>query len=78
MRTTFIKGLDDGLQFELGSAVEIICAVMEIGYAEDAITYYANMTGAELIAFLKEHAPRQEIIEQINPNNNYKITAFDW
>lgn len=79
MRTTFVKGLNDGLDLELGSNVSIIVEVMEIGRALDAITFEVELTGKELIKFLKKFG--LETIsgaENIKGENKYKVTAFDW
>ena len=78
MRETVIYSLDDGKRFSLGTSVEPICAIMEIGYAEDAITFYVNMKGDEVINFIKKYAPDKGVQEQINPNGNYKIVGYDW
>ena len=79
MRETFIKGLNDNFDLSLGSNTDLVFAVMQIGKAEDAITFSAEMTGAELKKFIEKYARKYiERIDEIKSDNRYKITAYDW
>ena len=78
MRYTSIRGKDDGLHFELGSNVDIICEVMNIGKAIDYLIYEAELTGAELLEFLGKFRIEKDITDKIKPENTYIITAYDW
>lgn len=78
MRYTFVKGIDDGLEIDLGTNVSIICAVMEIGKALDAITFEAEMNGSELLAFMNKFSVGKDFWDKIKEENRYIVTAFDW
>ncbi len=79
MRETFIKGLNDDFDLSLGSNTDLVFAVMQIGKAEDAITFSVEMNGAELKEFIEKHARKYiEYIDNIKLDNRYKITAYDW
>ena len=78
MRSTTVKGLDDELSIRLGSDVSIICEVMSIGKAIDAITFEAEMSGEELIAFMRKLRVGEEYEEKIKSGNRYIVTAYDW
>lgn len=54
MRSTIVKGKNDGIRIELGSDVDIICHVMDIGKCLDYLIYEVELNGQELIAFLEK------------------------
>ncbi len=78
MRFTSVEGLDDDVKLNLGSDVSLICAIMEIGKAIDAITYRATLTGEELLALMQKYCPQKCKEASINPQNRYVATAYDW
>lgn len=79
MRETFIKGLNDDFDLSLGSSADLVFAVMQIGKAEDAITFSAEISGAELKKFIEKYAQKYiECIDKIKLDNRYRITAYDW
>ena len=78
MRLTLLEGLSDGLKYELGSDVGLIGAVMEMGRAVDALTYVVVLRGDEVLKLLEKHLPEWKIPTQIQAENEYKLTAFDW
>lgn len=78
MRYSTVRGLDDGLNIDLGGDVSIICAIMEIGVAEDALVYKAELTGAELTEFFSKFNLLGDYGDEIKPENRYILTAYDW
>ena len=78
MRSTTVKVLDDKTYIDLGSNTDYVCAVMEIGKCTDYLIYEAELTGAELLEFLKKICPRKDFSAQITPENRYSVTAYDW
>lgn len=73
-----VRGLDDDVRIDLGGNVSIICEVMDIGTAEDALTYVAVLTGEELIKFMRKFCLDRSLEENIKPENRYELTAYDW
>lgn len=78
MRYTTAKGLDDDVNVDLGRDVSLICEIMNIGVALDAITYQATLTGEELLALVIKYCPAKASEANIQPKNRYKVTAYDW
>ena len=85
MRKVSVYGLDDRYTCVLSRDVGIIVAVMEVGVAEDAITFTVVFTGEELLKFMAKHKLNNEqddndelIVNKIVPANKYKLTAYDW
>ena len=78
MRYTIVHGIDDSLRIDLGGDVSIICEVMDIGKAIDYLTFEAEMTGAELLAFMRNFHVKAELEEGIKAENRYTVTAYDW
>ncbi|MBQ8448564.1 MAG: hypothetical protein IJX27_06510 [Clostridia bacterium] len=78
MRYTIVHGIDDSLRIDLGGDVSIICEVMDIGKAIDYLTFEAEMTGAELLAFMRKFHVKAELEEGIKAENRYTVTAYDW
>ena len=78
MRKTTVFGLDDGLSYDLGGDVGVICAVMEIGRARDEITYEAELMGGELLDLLERCRYATTELRDIKVTNRYAITAYDW
>ena len=78
MRSTSVLGTDDGLRLELGRDTSIIGEVMEIGKAVDYLVYEVQMSGAELIAFMRRFHLDPALEKDVKPENNYKVTSFDW
>lgn len=78
MRYTIVKGLNDDIYLDLGTNVSIICKVMDIGKALDALTYEVTVNGNELISFLKLFNLTEALKADIKPENQYVITAYDW
>ena len=78
MRYTLIKSKSTAESFDLGGDVGIICDVMEMGKYVCDLVYEVDMSGEELIAFLKKHRVSTDIIEKITVSDNYTVSAFDW
>lgn len=83
MRKTTLYGKDDGLVVNLGSNVDIICAVMEVGIGRDFITYEVEYTGVQLIEFFDKYNFRKIVQNELNfdliiEDNRYVLTAYDW
>ena len=77
MRSTTIKGLDDGIRIELGGDTSVIGAVMERGKAVDYLIYKLTLTGKELLAFIEEFGLQKKITATIVEENNYELTSYD-
>ena len=78
MRKTTIYGLDDGLRYDLGDDVGVICAVMEIGRVRSELIYEVELTGAELLALLERCRYGTSEFTDIKETNRYVVTAYDW
>ena len=78
MRSTIIRGKNDGLRIELGSDVDIICHVMDIGKCLDYLIYEVELNGQELIAFLEKFNLADKYKTLINVEFSYFVTAYDW
>jgi hypothetical protein len=78
MRSTTIKGLDDGIYINLGGNTDIIEAVMNAGKAVDYLIYELTLTGAELLEFLAKFCVDSELTAKINAENRYNIKSYDW
>ena len=78
MRKVIFKGLNDKLFGDLSYDVDVICHVMSIGKALDQITFEAEILGSELINIIKKFKLDKSLIKQINPENKYILTAYDW
>ena len=77
MRNTTIKG-NDGLIIDLGSNTDIIEEVMKIGKAVDYLIYKVEMTGFEVVQFMKKYHLDRLISQDIILENTYTITSYDW
>jgi len=78
MRSTIVKGTDDGIRIDLGGNTDIIGEIINIGKAVDYLIFEAEMTGAELWEFSKKFHVENKIPEEIKAENRYILTAFDW
>lgn len=78
MRSTIVKGKNDGIRIELGSDVDIICHVMDIGKCLDYLIYEVELNGQELIAFLEKFNLADKYKTLINVEFSYFVTAYDW
>lgn len=78
MRSTIVKGKNDGIRIELGSDVDIICQVMDIGKCLDYLIYEVELNGQELIAFLEKFNLADKYKTLINVEFSYFVTAYDW
>ena len=78
MRSTIVKGKNDGIRIELGSDVDIICYVMDIGKCLDYLIYEVELNGQELIAFLEKFNLADKYKTLINVEFSYFVTAYDW
>ena len=80
MREIFAKSLQDGTMIEMGRDTSPICEIMEIGKYTGELQYETQMTGAQLVEFIKKHkyAIRQEIANQVNLEHDYRVVAWDW
>ena len=77
MRSTIVKGKNDGIRIELGSDVDIICHVMDIGKCLDYLIYEVELNGQELIAFLEKFNLADKYKTLINVEFSYFVTAYD-
>lgn len=77
MRSTVVKG-NDGFRLELGSNTDLIGEVIELGKVVDYLIFEVEMTGVELIEFLKRHHLDNLITQNIKQNNKYTVTSYDW
>ena len=78
MRSTIVKGKNDGIRIELGSDVDIICHVMDIGKCLDYLIYEVELNGQELIAFLEKFNLADKYKTLINVEFSFFVTAYDW
>lgn len=78
MRSTIVKGKNDGIRIDLGSDVDIICHVMNIGKCLDYLIYEVELNGQELIAFLDKFKLADKYKTLINVKFSYVVTAYDW
>ncbi len=78
MRSTTVKGLDDGVYINLGGNTDIIEAVMNAGNAVDYLIYELHLTGAELLDFLAKFRIDSELTAEIKTKNRYTVTSYDW
>ena len=78
MRSTIVKGKNDGIRIEFGSDVDIICHVMDIGKCLDYLIYEVELNGQELIAFLEKFNLADKYKTLINVEFSYFVTAYDW
>ena len=78
MRSTIIKGVTDNLYANLGSNVDIIGEVIEKGRATDYLIYELELDGAELLEFLAKFRAGDDFAADINLENRYILTSYDW
>ena len=79
MRSVSLKGLTDGLKIELGSAVELIDAVIQLGKAEDYLIYSLTLDGKGVKEFILANAPDKiDSVKEVVDDYQYIITAYDW
>ena len=80
MREIFAKSLQDGMLIEMGCDTSPICEIMEIGKYTGELQYETQMTGGQLVEFIKKHkyAIKQEIANQVNLEHDYRVVAWDW
>ena len=62
MREIFAKSLQDGTMIEMGRDTSPICEIMEIGKYTGELQYETQMTGAQLVEFIKEAFLLLEVI----------------
>ena len=78
MRSTVIKGNSTGCRIDLGGDVCIIAEVIKIGSARDYLIYEVELSGAELLAFLESFGLREKYENEINDDEKYTVTSYDW
>ena len=75
MRYTTVKGLQDSVNITIYGNVGLIGRVMELGKQVGALTYEVELSGADI---LEKIYLSDEHKAQLNPENRYLITAYDW
>ena len=80
MRKAFFEEIGGEFNYSFGSDVSIIYAVMTMpGVKGRDLEYYIELTGTQLIKFIKKSAKGHEkIIEEIDPEKRYLLKAWDW
>ncbi len=79
MRNTTIKGLTDEFSDDLGSSVDYVAKVIEIGKCVDYLIYEVQLSGKELKEFYSSVGlDNTQSIEKIIDENEYIIRAYDW
>ena len=81
MRSTSVKGLDDGLKLELGGDVSLISEIMERGRGAGELIYKLDVDGAELCAIIRKYklpVIADGLCAKVTPGNRYELTAYDW
>ena len=80
MRDAFFEDLETKFKYKFGPNTFIIEAIAHHKNAlGDGISYEVKLSGAELIEFIKKHAPgHEEIIHQIREDGHYLLTGWDW
>lgn len=77
MRTVIISG-PNGFRLEIGSHLDLICKIIEIGDYFSDLIYKAKMNGSQLLDLLKEFNLYEKYKDLIDENLMYTITAYDW
>ncbi|MBQ7339528.1 MAG: hypothetical protein IJW43_01595 [Clostridia bacterium] len=79
MRNTTIKGLTDEFCDDLGSSVDYVAKVIEIGVCVDYLIYEVRLSGKELKEFYSSIGlSNKPSIINIKDENEYIIRAYDW
>ena len=77
MITTLIKGIDDNVKIEIPGSVYLVCAIMEIGRAENPLTFEVRLKGKELLKLLNKARVPNVSRFNIKDDNRYEVIAFD-
>lgn len=85
MRKVCVYGIDDKTSFDLSRDVDVIVKIMEIGVAEDAITFKVVFSGKELKEFMEDNkltsvtdSSGEVVFQKIVDKNKYEVKAYDW
>ena len=78
MRSTIVKGIDDGIYINLGSSTDIVGEVMFEGKAVDYLIYELELSGKDLLGFLAKFRVDEELMLEIKAEHKYKVIAYDW
>ena len=78
MRQTSVKGTEDNLILNLGPDTELIGEIMETGRVKYELVYEKEMSGEELIDFLKRHGLFEKHGEKVDISKKYTVTSYDW
>jgi hypothetical protein len=78
MRSTIVKGIDDGIYINLGSSTDIVGEVMLEGKSVDYLIYELELSGKDLLGFLAKFRVDEELMLEIKAENKYKVIAYDW
>jgi hypothetical protein len=76
-RAIYLDGLTDGVKFTLRPDVSLIAKIMDLSQKYENTAYKWTLDGKTLIEVLKEFSVGAEVIQNINPKNEYLLTAFD-
>ena len=76
-RAIYLDGLTDGVKFTLRPDVSLIAKIMDLSQKYENTAYKWTLDGKTLIEVLKEFSVGAEVIQNINPKNEYILTAFD-
>ena len=76
-RAIYLDGLTDGVKFTLRPDVSLISEIMDASQKYENTAYKWTLDGKTLIEVLKAFSVNAEVIESINPKNEYLLTAFD-
>ena len=75
-RYSYIEGIDNDFFMHFGSDVCMICEIMKVGECgQDYLSSEGEMTGEELIEFLREH---NKTTDGVIPSGRYRLVAHDW
>ena len=76
-RAIYLDGLTDGVKFTLRPDVSLIAKIMDLSQKYENTAYKWTLDGKTLIEVLKEFSVGAEVIQNINPKNEYLLMAFD-
>ena len=76
-RAIYLDGLTDGVKFTLRPDVSLLAKIMDLSQKYENTAYKWTLDGKTLIEVLKEFSVGAEVIQNINPKNEYLLTAFD-
>ena len=55
--------------------ISVICKIIEIGLYVAELTYKIELNGKQILQYFSFD---KKIVDNINPNFTYTITAYDW